>query len=328
MELVKLGSMPYWASKLQDKRLVMALGNFDGVHVGHQYLLKKMIKFAQQTNNISAVLLFYPHPQQIIDKHNAPKMLLDFSKKLDILTKLGVEVAVTEPFDEKLASFSPEQFVKNVLVDKLKVYAVFIGFNYRFGNEAKGTPEMLLDYGKKYNFYVVVVEPVVKKGTPVSSSIIRRAIEKGDIVYAKELLGYWPLIKGKVILGDQRGRKLGFPTANIDVPDDIIIPGRGVYAGRAHFDGKEYPAVLNIGYRPTFYNSPEAGRYVEVHMLGYNGDSYNKIIEIEIYKKLRDEKKFNDAKELILQISKDIDEAVLIYKNYYETYNNNSNMFC
>ncbi len=303
----KLDPVPF-----PDKKLVVALGNFDGVHLGHQHLLREMVKFSCKTKAVPAVLLLHPHPLKILDPKKAPKMLLDFNKKIELLELLGIKAAFIIPFNEDLALLSPEQFIEEILINKLRVFGVYVGFNYRFGRAAQGTPELLVRYGRKFNFFVAVIPPTTVEGTLVSSTIIRAALEAGNITWARQLLGYWPVIKGTVVQGNQRGRSLGFPTANIALPPDLIVPGSGVYAGRAYLEGKYYPAIVNIGYRPTFDDTSR--KTIEAHLLNYRGLAYGKEIEVELYQRLRDEQKFNNTQELVQQIKEDIQNAIAIFE--------------
>ena len=187
-----------------------------------------------------------------------------------------------------------------------------MGYNYQFGKCGAGRPEYLKKIGVEKGIYVEVIPPVVMHGVPVSSTLIRSALNNGDIVRARELLGYWPVLQGEVIKGDQRGRRIGFPTANLAVPEELLIPRNGVYAGEAVVDGKPYLAVLNIGRHPTFGLSSK--QTIEAHLLKFDGDLYGKQLEISLYKMLREEKKYNNADELIDQINKDIELAGKIHE--------------
>lgn len=293
-----------------ENRPAVALGNFDGVHIGHRRLLEEMVNYSQNTGAIPSVFLFYPHPQKVLDPANAPKMLLDLEKKTEILESLNIKIAFIVPFTEEIASLTPEEFVEEVIVKKLKADAVFVGFNFRFGHRASGTPELLKEMGIKYGFNVSVLPPVTIDGELVSSTRIRELLATGDIRKAKKLLGYYPVIRGKIIKGDQRGRALGFPTANIDTPEDVLIPCSGVYAGKGIVDKEQYPAVVNIGKRPTFYEDSE--KTIEAHLIGYKKFVYGKKIEIELYERLRDEKKFSKVQDLIGQIQEDIKNVLQI----------------
>ncbi len=293
--------------------LVLALGNFDGVHLGHQHLLREMVTFAKEQGAVPGVLLFDPHPRKVLFPERPFEMLLDLEKKLELISRLGVEVAYLVPFDLETSRLEPEQFVREVLVERLCILGVFVGFNYRFGRGAAGTPEDLRAYGERYGFAVRVTPPVTVRGLLVSSTAVRSALREGDIARARLLLGYWPVLAGRVSPGDRRGASLGFPTANLALPEDLVIPRVGVYAGRALLEGESFPAVLNIGTRPTFGEG--LTKRCEVHMIGYRGAAYGKRLEVELYRRLRDERKFRDGEELARQIARDVEEALEVCKN-------------
>lgn len=295
-----------------DSTLIIALGNFDGVHLGHCQLLKKMVSYANKKGGIPSVLLFQPHPQQVLNPSNAPKLLMSNERKIKMMKDLGVELFYLIPFDLNFASLEPEEFVEEVLIKKLKVRGVFVGYNYQFGKRGAGKPEDLKKIGAEKGIYVEVIPPVVMHGVPISSTLIRSALNNGDVVRARELLGYWPVLQGEVIEGDQRGRRIGFPTANLAVPEELLIPKSGVYAGEAVVNGEPYLTVLNIGRHPTFGLSNK--RTIEAHLLNFDGDLYGKQLEISLYKMLREERKYNNADELVDQINKDIELAKKIYE--------------
>ncbi len=295
--------------------MVLALGNFDGLHRGHRNLLNNMVKYARQEGKTPGVFLFNPHPQHYLNPAGSPKMLLDLEKKLEIMALLGIEAAFVIAFDSNMASLSAEEFAKTILVEKFKVAGVFVGFNYRFGHQASGTTEQLTSYGERYGFLVAVTPPVFVNGVLASSTTIRTALEAGDIDLAQQLLGYWPIIRGMVVPGDSRGRLLGFPTANVATAGELIIPCPGVYAGSAKIAGGRYTTVVNIGSRPTFVDSREI--VIEAHLLKFSGSAYGERIEIELFKRLRVEKRFKSAEELALQIEKDIQETVIIEKQEF-----------
>lgn len=308
MEICRsLESVPYL-----EKQLVLALGNFDGLHRGHKDLLVKTVRYSRQEGKTPGVFLFHPHPQYILNPAGSPKMLLDQEKKLAILAEMGIEAAFVIPFDGNMAVLSAAEFVKTILVEKLKVAGVFVGFNYRFGHRALGTPEQLRSCGERYGFSVDVIPPFYVAGSLVSSTAVRTALEAGDVDRAQQLLGYWPVIRGVVTPGDSRGRLLGFPTANVAIAQEMIIPYAGVYAGSARLGGCSYATVVNIGSRPTFVDSQEI--VIEAHLLQFSGSAYGESIEIELFKRLRGERRFESADALVLQIGKDIQEAVGIGK--------------
>ncbi|MGB4505144.1 MAG: bifunctional riboflavin kinase/FAD synthetase [Syntrophaceticus sp.] len=296
-----------------DRQLVVALGNFDGVHRGHQLLLQRMTTYAHNNSALSSVFLFHPHPQQVLNPKGSPKLLLDTNTKIELLKQQGAEVIFIVPFNLKYASLAPEDFVEKILVGELRVSGVFVGYDYRFGCGAQGTPELLKELGEQKGFQVEVIPPVIYQGLPISSTLVRKALLAGDILQAKDLLGYWPTLKGEIIAGDQRGRKLGFPTANVKLPDDLLIPQNGVYAGEALVEGERYLTVINIGVHPTFGSSPL--QLIEAHLLDFQGVVYHKNIEIKLIKKLREERKFQSSQDLINQIRKDIETAGKIYED-------------
>lgn len=303
-----------------NKQLTIALGNFDGIHLGHQRLLMEMCRYARKMQAIPAVFLCHPHPLKVLDPPRAPKLLIDNEKKIELLKKIGVEVVFMVPFNLKVASISPQEFVEDMLLNKLKASGVFVGFNYRFGKNARGTPELLQEYGEKHNIFVRVIPPVIVGEVPVSSTLVRAALTRGDILGAKELLGYWPVIKGRVVRGDGRGKTLGFPTANVKLPEDILVPRTGVYAGLTLIKGEFYPAVLNIGKHPTFGCGEK--QLIEVHLLGFKGNLYGKKIETSLLQRLRDEQKFATAQDLVKQIRHDITETTTLLEKTQTT------MFC
>lgn len=297
----------------QNKPYVVALGNFDGVHKGHQHLLQQMREYSQRQNAFSTVMLFNPHPQQLLDPHGCPKLLIDTEKKIELIEEQGIDGVIIIPFDHTFASLSPEGFIDKILVEKLQTEGVFVGYDYRFGHMACGTPGQLKKYGNKKGLFVNVVSPNIYMGDPVSSTSIRKSLLRGDIGQAKGMLGYWPILKGKIIHGDQRGRQLGFPTANIYVSETLLIPKDGVYAGATLIKGKSYMSVINIGTKPTFGSCDQ--KSIEAHLLDFQGDVYSEKIEISFVKRLRDERRFEKPELLIKQIKKDVDIAVDLLEN-------------
>lgn len=289
-----------------------ALGNFDGLHLGHMQLLKKMLECCRKTGTKAAVFLFHPHPQEFLDPKKSPQFLLDFERKLEMFEASGVEVVFVMPFTQFFADLTPEQFVYEILKERLRVFGVCVGFNYRFGKAAAGTPEDLLKYGRECGFQVEIVPPVIIDNILVSSTIIRKALAKGDIEQAKKLLGYRPLIRGTVVSGDGRGTNLGFPTANLKVSSKLLVPLDGVYMGCARFEGRNnIPVVVNIGTCPTFKIAGK--RTIEAYLLAYSGSIYGKIIEIEFLGRLREERKFASSQELIEQIKKDVAKTLNVF---------------
>ncbi len=268
----------------------VAIGTFDGVHLGHQAVI----------DDADTVLTFDPHPLEILHPAALPKLIMPFSVKRDVIEGLGVRELVVIPFDAEFAKRSAEDFIEHVLVEKLTAERVSVGENFRFGAKAKGDPAML---GRHSQFETVVVPLVEVDGETVSSTRIRALVAAGDMVAARHCLGAPFMVEGEVVTGDQRGRELGFPTANI-VPDDrLAIPGHGVYAAFAN----GVPAAVNVGIRPTF----ETGRgvLIETYLIDHEEDLYGKILRVAFVERLRGEKRFPDAEQLIAQMHEDVEDA-------------------
>jgi len=297
-----------------DQPLYLALGNFDGVHKGHQSLIKSLVDKAVASGGRSVAFIFEPHPAQVLVPDRAPRLLITSGRKAELLEKMGLDVLIYSPFTLEIAAWPPEQFVKKILIDTLQVREVFVGFNYTFGHRGAGTPEDLEHLGQESGFGVNIIPPVTYKDEPISSSLIRKSLESGDVITAYNMLGYHPLIEGVVVEGEHRGAAIGFPTANIGVESLYHIPGKGVYAARAWVDGKEYHCVVNIGSKPTFHNEYPVS--IEAHLMDFSGQIYGHQIRLLLLEKLRDEQRFSSMEELVAQISKDRDKAWAISRRY------------
>lgn len=280
----------------------VALGNFDGLHKGHKYIIKKCIYLAKNSKSKSAVLTFHPHPQIVLDKNKMEGLITPKKAKEKMLEKVGVDYAIFLPFDKELASLNPESFVEDVLIKHLNIKGVVVGFNFTFGKNGIGNQEILRKLGREYGFDVAVIPPFYKNGKIVSSSLIRYFFQQGDVKSAYEFLGYSPIIRGCVKKGEKIGRTLGFPTANVIPEENSLIPKTGVYATKIFISGKEYFSVTNIGVKPTF-GSHETS--IESFILNYSGCLYNKEVTLSFLERIRDEKKFHSKEDLITQIKKD-----------------------
>ena len=268
----------------------VAIGTFDGVHLGHQAVI----------DDADTVLTFDPHPLQVLHPAALPKLIMPFSVKRDVIDGLGVEELVVIPFDEEFARRGAEDFVDHVLVERLGATKVSVGENFRFGAKAKGDPAML---AAREEFETRVVPLVEVDGETVSSTRIRALVAAGDMEGARHCLGAPFMVEGEVVKGDQRGRELGYPTANF-VPDDTLaIPGHGVYAAFA--DG--VPAAVNVGVRPTF----ESGRgvLIETYLIDRDEDLYGRTLRVAFVERLRGEKRFSDVDDLIAQMRRDVEDA-------------------
>jgi len=288
---------------------VIALGNFDGVHLGHQKLLIRGLEKARAMDMGLSVFLFYPHPLKILHPERKLNLLTGHEERLIIFEEIGVEKVFLFPFTAEFAGTSPLAFVEKILL-KIGAVHVVVGFNYSFGSQGKGNPDLLEKLSKHYGFEVSVIQAQKVRNKIISSSKIREYLMDGEIGLAKEMMGRSPRILGKIVHGDKRGSTLGFPTANIKIDEDLLVPKNGVYAVKTEIDGKTYGGMMNIGFRPTF--ETEAERSIEVHFFDYRGDLYSKDLIITIESKLRPERKFDGTEEIISQLNRDRLEALTI----------------
>jgi len=268
----------------------VAIGTFDGVHLGHREVIR----------GADTVLTFDPHPLAVIHPEATPKLISTFDVKRDLIAGLGVDELVVIPFDRGFSSQTAEEFVSDVLIDRLGAKQVSVGENFRFGKGAKGTPEFLRE---RDDFETRVVPLVEAAGETISSSHIRGLVAAGEVGSAADFLGGPFLFEGEVVAGDRRGRELGMPTANL-VPDErYVVPGHGVYAAWAH----GHPAAVNVGVRPTFDTG--RGLLVEAHLIGFEGDIYGETLRIAFLDRLRGEKRFESVDELVEQMNRDVEDA-------------------
>jgi len=284
---------------------VLTLGNFDGVHLGHQKIFKSVKEEAQKIDGEAIVFTFDPHPLQVLAPQRCPPPLTPFKKKLMLMEMVGIDVIIVATFDFDLANITPETFVEQILVDKIGAKKILVGYNYYFGKDRKGNVEMLIRLGRQFGFEVKVIEAVKVNDTPVSSSKIRELIQCGEMRQAAQLLGRNYRLIGKVIWGTGRGKELGCPTANLEIPNGLY-PKTGVYAVEAILGNKTYPGVANVGYNPTFGENPLS---VEVHILDFTRDIYGEEIQLIFLERIRDEEAFEDPDSLVGQMRKDIDVA-------------------
>lgn len=286
----------------------IALGNFDGIHIAHKEIILNTIKDSKKMNLNSSVLLFDNHTKSIIES-KSPSVITSKEQKLEILKKLGIDTVYIIPFDKELMKLSPEDFVKNILLDKLNVKHICVGFDYKFGHRASGDNITLKKLGEIYGFNTRIIDPIYKDNI-ISSTKIRSLIKEGRIKDANDLLGRNYSIIGKVVDGNKMGHKLGFPTANLDIKDNYVIPKNGIYETRVIVDRKTYKGATSIGTNPTFENNILK---IENHILNFNKNIYGKLIEVEFIRFIRDEKRFKNIEDLKDRIKKDIEDIKYIY---------------
>ncbi len=292
----------------------MALGYFDGVHLGHQKVIGTAKQIAEEKGLTLAVMTFHPHPSHVLGRDKEPKDLITpLEDKINQIEQLGTEVLYVVKFNEVFASLSPKQFIDQYIIG-LNVRHAVAGFDFTYGKYGKGTMETMPDDldGKAG---CTMVEKLTEQDKKISSSYIRTALQNGDVELANVLLGQPYFIKGIVIHGDKRGRTIGFPTANVGLNNSYIVPPTGVYAVKAEVNGEVYNGVCNIGYKPTFYEKRPEQPSIEVNLFDFDQEVYGVAIKIEWYKRIRSERKFNGIKELTEQIEKDKQEAIRYFSN-------------
>ncbi len=288
------------------KNPVLTLGNFDGVHLGHQRIFQQVCRKAKEIGGEALAYTFAPHPVQLLKPGQEPFLLLSIAERIRLIGEAGMDVTICAPFTPEFASLTAEEFVRDILHRQIGVRQVYVGQNTSFGRGRTGSVSLLKEFGKRYGFAVEAVEAVDVKGTLVSSSRIRRLIRQGDIPGATEMLGRHPLLVGEVIHGYGRGsRKLGFPTANLKV-EEVLVPRPGIYAVWAVYEGHRFPGVANLGWNPTFQDHKFS---IEVHILNFDKEIYGQPLRVEFVERQRDEVTFRGPEELIAQIKKDVEQA-------------------
>jgi riboflavin kinase/FMN adenylyltransferase len=289
------------------RRVVLTLGNFDGVHRGHQAIVAAAQAKAEAMGGQVVVLTFHPHPLAVLAPERAPGMIQSVHGRLLALRDAGVPVVVLQRFTRTFASLDPEAFVERYLRPSLDIAHVVVGYNVTFGRGRSGTAATLAELGARLGFSVETVGPVQIGDVVVSSSRVREALRTGDVARAQALLGRPYRLRGRVVAGDRRGRTLGFPTANLHVKPRVIVPADGVYAARVHLGGgAAHPGVVNVGVRPTF---GVARRTIEAHVLDWSGDVYGRWLAIEMVARLRGEQRFDGPAALREQIAADVAQA-------------------
>ncbi|WOD45099.1 bifunctional riboflavin kinase/FAD synthetase [Hwangdonia lutea] len=289
---------------------VVTIGTFDGVHIGHQKIVKRLINAGKLEGLKSVILTFFPHPRMVLQKDSSIKLINTIDERHAILDALGLDYLLIKKFTKAFSRLSAEDFVKQILVDKLHAKKVIIGYDHRFGRNRNANIDDLKRFGKAYNFEVEEISAQDINEVAVSSTKIRKALNEGDISKANTFLGYNFMITGRVVKGKGLGRQLGFPTANIKVEENYkLIPKYGSYIVSSTINNKTVFGMLNIGMNPTVAGNTES---IEVHFFNFNKDIYNKTIQIDLYERIRDEQKFESVEALKNQLAKDR-ETALVY---------------
>jgi len=287
---------------------VVTIGTFDGVHTGHQVILDRVKQLAGEINGSSVIITFNPHPQKVLHPEEKNIFVLNtVEEKTELIRKNGIDHLIILPFTKEFASVSYLDFIKNILIDKLKVSRLVIGYDHHFGKDREGQLQHLQEYGKKFNFKVEEVKAQKIEDTAISSTKIRKALMVGDLITANKFLGYYYSFRGQVVKGDEIGGTIGFPTANL-LPDDSakLIPGDGIYAALAEFKGKTYKGMLYIGMRSTLNGTK---RVIEINIFNFDKNIYSEFLNVICIEKLRDEIKFSGLDKLKEQLLRDKENA-------------------
>ena len=302
---------PAWSPALEQGSVV-TVGEYDGVHRGHRTVISEMHRMAAERGCATAVVTFDRHPATIVRPESAPLLLCDLDHKLELLAETGVDYTLVVEFTPEQAEVPAEMFARQVLVDCLQARAVVVGADFHFGQGRRGNVETLGAVGEEFGYEVVglpLVKQLTGEGEVISSTSIRAALSEGDVEKAHRLLGRPFEVRGVVTPGDRRGRTIGFPTANIPTTPDLQVPADGVYAAwYVRDDGAQYPAAVNIGKRPTFYDDAERS-LIEAHLIGFRGDLYGESAKVRFVRRLRGEKKFDGIDSLKQQLVKDVADA-------------------
>lgn len=294
-------------------RAVVTIGNFDGVHRGHQAILNTVTERAHALDGESVLYTFEPHPRRVLHPDSGLRLLETFDQRMETLAAHGLDVVIAEPFDLEFAKVSPERFIDHYLQASIGPSEVYVGYDFHFGKDREGSMRLLTERGPHLGFSVTVIPEVSVEGRDVNSTRIRQLLADGEVEEAAELLGRPFVARGSVTEGEQRGRTIGFPTANL-APETEILPGPGVYFGRlqclrggGEWEGKTLPAVTNVGYRPTFRDGRDL--VAEAHVIDFTGDLYGVEVDLTFEGRLRGEQRFDSVDALTEQIARDVEEA-------------------
>jgi riboflavin kinase/FMN adenylyltransferase len=289
-----------------DKPSAVSIGVFDGVHLGHRHLLGELMASAKESGYLSGVVTFDRHPLEVLAPHKEMRYLTTLEDKLHLLGETGLDFVVALPFTRQLAQTTARDFVHS-LVDRLRMRELWTGPDFALGSGREGNRSYLTDLGEELGFSLHRLDPVEHRGSVISSSRIRALMMEGSVREAASLLGRFPYLRGKVISGARRGQSLGFPTANLELDQGLILPASGVYAVRAHWDTANHAGVANVGRRPTFEQDAEST--IEAHILDFSGDLYGKELRVEFVERLRPEMRFDSGEALMAQMRLDADRA-------------------
>ena len=293
-------------------RSTVAIGNFDGLHLGHMSLLKKAKEIASNSNTCFTILTFAPHPLKILRPEFEPKSILRFRTKIEMLESVGVEIVLAQRFTKSFSKITAKEFVYEVLKNGLKAQNIVVGDDFKFGYKREGNVNYLVSNEFSEIFKVYIMDEISGQYGRYSSSSVRDMISSGDMFKVKESLGYYYIVEGRVVSGEKLGRELGFPTANIHYNNNVI-PEDGIYAGWVLYEKKQYMAAISTGIRPQFKGKK---RFLEAYLINFDGNLYGKNIKVSLVKKIRDEKVFSNVEKMKLEMNRDCDKALNILNKY------------
>ena len=288
------------------KSTIATIGTFDGIHIGHQKILNSLARFAKENSLKSVVITFDPHPRKVINKKNSIELINTIEEKKEKLKTLGFDYLIVQKFDEKFSETEANKFVE-ILKNNINIEKLIVGYDHRFGKNRNADINDLKKYGKELNFEVIEIDALEIEEVNISSTKIRSAIKEGNIRLANSYLGYNFFLSGEVVKGHSRGMELGFPTANLKIDEDKIIPKNGVYLVKSKIDHQDVYGMMNIGYNPTFNNK---SKKIETHFFNLNKNLYGKIIKIELLEYIREEKRFETVDDLIQRLKLDREKCL------------------
>jgi riboflavin kinase / FMN adenylyltransferase len=292
-----------------ESKTVVTMGNFDGIHLGHQALVGNAVTEARKYGAKALVFTFDPHPLKLLAPQRAPKMILNHQDKMDLLRALDVDTVIVQNFDRDFANIQAEDFVRRYLIERLNLFKIWLGRDLRFGRGREGDAEDLIRWGREYDFEVGIVEPILVEGSRISSSRIRQLIEWGQVNEVEPMLGRYHSISGSVVNGHRRGRELGFPTANLATTTEVI-PGDGIYATIIKLKNRRWFSVTSVGRNPTF---DEEERTIEVFILDFAQDIYGESVALSFVQRIREERRFSQIENLISQMHQDVKAACAVF---------------
>ncbi len=289
---------------------LLTIGSYDGVHIGHQKILRKLNKKKEELRKAIAILLtFDPHPRKLF-KHNI-RLITTLKEKIFLFEKFGLDVCIVEPFTTEYANYDPEKYIEEILVKRIRPDYILVGYDHRFGKQRLGDYDLLRKKASQFHYEAEQMPPVEREGMIVGSSKIRNKIAQGDVLIANDLLGYPFFVIARVIEGKKLGRTLGFPTINLEIPEDKLLPAQGVYAGKVFWEKEEHLAMINIGYAPT---TGKNLLQTEAHILNFSGNLYGKEVRLEFFVRLRKEQKFPSLEALKKQLEMDKEATMKFFQ--------------